>query len=272
MDLRPPNEGHTMNAVATKAPAAPKADIRDRLAAEMDAALGKTPKAAPKAATKAATPTPAEVDAQCALLVKQWKMADVGEAQALDVFKAAGIAWENARVIKVRVAWQAAMIKPNGKAANLLNACRILFSDPTATPKERTKAAEAKKSTLRNYVDAGTALDAESLGYATGEPTEQERKIVAQAFREGNKRDKAEADAAKGEGEGKGEGENGEGEGEGENLAVTYVDLVGHVAQMNKILAMLEAGAVPVSEREAGNMADMLNSFQMKLSAYAEGK
>jgi hypothetical protein len=214
--------------------------------------------------------TDAEYVKVSAELVKRWTMADAGETKAQDLFKAAGIAWENARVIKVRVAFAAAMVKPNGKEANLLNACRILFTNPADSAAKRTKDATPKKSTLRNYVDAGTALDAKSLGFATGEPTEEERKIVAQAFREGNKRDKAEAAGETGEGEGKGEGE-GEDPNNNED-ALTFVNLVAYVAQMNKTLEIMQAGDVVISEREAASMADMLNGFQMKLSAYAEGK
>jgi hypothetical protein len=232
---------------------------------------------APKAtkatkATKAPVMTDADYAKVSAELVKRWTMADAGETKAQDLFKAAGIAWENARVIKVRVAFAAAMVKPNGKEANLLNACRILFTNPADSAAKRTKDATAKKSTLRNYVDAGTALDAKSLGFATGEPTEEERKIVAQAFREGNKRDKAEA-AGEQEGTTGGEQE-GDGSGEGNNNAdaLTFVNLVAYVAQMNKTLEIMQAGDVVISEREAASMADMLNGFQMKLSAYAEGK
>lgn len=227
---------------------------------------------APKA-PKAPKPTAAELELQAAELVKRWQAADKGEAKALDVFKAAGIAWENSRVIKVRVAWQAAMVKPNGKQTNLLNACRILFSDPDATPAERTKQAEAKKSTLRNYVDAGTALDAAGLDvYSVKEPTEEERKVVAAAFREGNKRAKDEANAANADNTA-GDNTAGDTDAAGDDdEAVSYVHLVAHVAQLNKVLDMIQAGGVVISEREAGNMADMLNSFQMKLSAYADGK
>lgn len=235
-----------------------------------------TPKAAtkaPKAAPKAPKAPVQDMAAVQADLRKRWTLAEAGETKAADLFKAAGIAWENSRVIKVRVAYAAAMVKPNGKAANLLNACRILFADPTLSAGAQTKQAEAKKSTLRNYVDAGVALDAEALGFATGEPTEQERKIVAQAFREGNKRDKAEAkDAKDAENGGKPKGEGEQGEGEQDDEAVSYVHLVAYVAKMNAALNMIKAGNVVVSEREAGAMADMLNSFQMELSAYAEGK
>lgn len=220
---------------------------------------------------KVPTPTGEELAKLTAAIRERWNVAEAGEVKALDLFKAAGIAWENSRVIKVRVAWAAATVKLNAGEPNLLNACRILFADPEASAKVRTSQAEAKKMTLRNYVDAGKALDAEGLAYSTGEPTAEERKIVAAVFREGNKRDKAEAKEAKeGEQGGSKEGEQG---GKPEDAeAVTYAHLVAHVAGLNNVLKMIKAGSVPISEREAGNMADMLNEFQMQLSAYADGK
>lgn len=220
---------------------------------------------------KPAVPTGEELAKLTAAIRERWNVAEAGEVKALDLFKAAGIAWENSRVIKVRVAWAAATVKLNAGEPNLLNACRIIFSDPEASAKVRTTQAEAKKMTLRNYVDAGKALDAEGLAYGTGEPTDQERKIVAAIFREGNKRDKQEAKDAKDAENGTSKGEQ-EQEQEQDDEAVSYVHLVAHVAGLNKVLEMIQAGGVVISEREAGNMADMLNSFQMKLSAYADGK
>lgn len=227
-------------------------------------------KVAAKVAAKPVKLTGDELAKVTATIRERWNVADKGETDARTLFESAQLAWENARVIKTRVAYAAAMVTPNGNAANLLNACRILFADPEASAKERTKQAEAKKSTLRNYVDAGTALHEAGLAYSISEPTDEERKIVAAVFREGNKRDKQAAkDAKQGEQADKGEGE---GEGEQDADSLTFADLVGHVAQMNKVLDMMTAGNVVISEREASSMADMLHSFQLKLSGYAADK
>lgn len=222
---------------------------------------------------KPAVPSGDELTKLVTDIRSRWNVADKGETDARKLFESADIAWQNARVIKVRVAHAAAMLTPYQGEANLLAATRyLLLSDEELAGSAASikKLATQRKSTLRNYVDAGVALEAAGLSARITEPDDEERKIVAAVFREGNKRDKAESKGSKPEGDGEGEGSTGEGE--GEDLSLTYADLVGHVAQMNKVLDMMIAGSVVVSEREAGNMADMLNSFQLKLSAYSEGK
>lgn len=221
------------------------------------------------AAPKTVAPTGDETAALIATLRDRWNVADDNETRTQDLFKAAGIAWENARVIKVRVAYAAAMVKPNGKEANLLNACRILYTNETDSAAVRTKEATAKKSTLRNYVDAGVALQEAGLANSMAEPDANERKIVAAVFREGNKRDKAESKGNAGDDTL--DGGNTPLKDDEQDESVTFTHLVAHVAGMNAVLKMLKAGSVPVSEREASNMADMLNEFQLQLSAYAEG-
>lgn len=233
-------------------------------------------KPAPKTATPKAGATGNTEAAEAAKLREAWNVADTNESRTWDLFKAADIAWQNARVIKVRVAYAAAMVKPvpsgpNKGQANLLNACRILFADPDAKPAERTKQAEAKKMTLRNYVDAGEALQEAGLATRTSEPDENERKIVADVFRAGNKRDKADK-KAESEGQADDTLDGGNTPLDAEDEAVSFVHLAAHVAGLNNVFQMIVAGQVPISEREASAMADMLNDFQMKLSAYAEGK
>lgn len=196
--------------------------------------------------------------------------ADKGETDARKHFEAADIAWQNSRVAKVRVAYAAAMLTPNKGAANLLAATRFLLTDPADSPAKRTAAAKSRKNTLRNYVAAGEALQEAGLANREVEPDEEERKIVANVFREMNKRDKDEANGNTGEGEG--EGGEGEADTETDAVAMGVVDIVGHIARMKAALNLIQSSGVVISEREASNVADMLNTFTMELSAYAEGK
>lgn len=224
-------------------------------------------------------PAVADLDTTVAELRKRFTAADNGEATTWAAREAADLAWQNARVVKVRVAYAAAMLTPvpNGPdkgSANLLAATRFLLltdEERALKPAAIKKLAVARKSTLRNYVAAGEALQEAGLATRITEPDEDERKIVADVFREMNKRDKADDKAAKGEGEGEAPGE-GEQEQEQDPASLTFADLVGHVAQMNALLNMMQAGGVVISEREASSMADMLNGFQMKLAEYSEGK
>lgn len=210
------------------------------------------------------------LDQQVAALRKRYESADKGETAARARFEAADIDWQNARVIKVRVAYAAAMLTPNKGAANLLAATRYLLTDPNDTPAKRTAAAKSRKNTLRNYVAAGEALQEAGLASNITEPDENERKIVANVFRELNKRDKQEAADNKGEGDtpDKGEGEDTPANGD----SLTVVDIVGHIARMTKTLELIKASGVVISEQEASNVADMLNSFTMVLSEYAADK
>lgn len=222
-------------------------------------------------ATPAGKTTP-ELD--LAQLKARWVAAHKGETEARALFEAADIAWQNARVIKVRVAYVAAMVSPQAGKPNLLNATRILLTDEADAPATRTKQAKSRKNTLRNYVDAGAALQEAGLINRITEPDEEERKIVAAVFREGNKRDRDEAKAARQEGDSptldgantplKTEDEESDG--------LTVADLMGHVGRLNKTLDLMIQAGVVISEREAGNIADMLAGLSGKLSEYAEGK
>lgn len=138
------------------------------------------PKATP------AEPTMAELEAA---LRKEWDDAITVESGAKNVLDAAKIAWENTRVLRCRVAYRAAMLKPtaDGKP-NLLNAARVLGTDPTDTPAERTKAAKNRKNSVRNYLNAGIALGEAGFGHRITEPDQDERDIVRDAFKAGNAR------------------------------------------------------------------------------------
>lgn len=213
------------------------------------------------------------LDVQIAALRTRYEAADKGETAARVRFEAADIDWQNSRVVKVRVAYAAAMLTPNKGAANLLAATRYLLTDPADTPAKRTAAAKSRKNTLRNYVAAGEALQEAGLVSRITEPDETERKIVADVFREMNKRDKDDAKAESAADKGEGEGEGSEGEDTPDTGdALTIVDIVGHIARLNKTLDLMQASGIVISEQDAANVADMLAGFSNKLAEYAADK
>lgn len=219
---------------------------------------------------KHTAPTTADLDAAALELRARYIAADKGETDARTAFEAADIAWQNARVAKVRVAYAAAMLTPNKGEANLLAATRYLLTDPADTPAKRTAQAKSRKNTLRNYVEAGKALHEAGLVYRETEPDEEERKIVAAVFRELNKRDKAEAKAEAATDAT--EGDETAPAPEDAEAALTVTDLIGHVARMNATFNLLKSGGIVISEREAGKIAEMLAEFTAQLAEYSEGK
>lgn len=149
---------------------------------------------------------PTSMEEQETALRQRWTSAAAGEADAADLFERANLAWQNARVVKTRVAYAAAMLVPTKDGANLLNATRVLLTDPADTKAKRTSQAKSRKNTLRNYVAAGEALDALQLAYSDDEPTEAEREAVRRVFdaaaaakaKAAKEAAKAKRDAAKG--------------------------------------------------------------------------
>lgn len=230
-------------------------------------------------ATPAVTPaTPVilkgeALDSAVAALHSRYVAADKGEQASWDAKQAADIAWQNARVVKVRVAYAAAMLTPNAGKANLLAASRFLLTTPEEFPTagKRTAAAKSRKNTLRNYVAAGEALQEAGLATRIAEPDADERKIVADVFREMNKRDKQEAAGGTDGGEGDApEGDGGLHNEDGDALTVT--DLIGHIARLNLTFNLIKSSSVVISEQEAGRIGEMLAEFQSQLAEYAEGK
>ena len=217
--------------------------------------------------------TGTELDKAVAALHTRYVAADKGETAARKHFEDADIAWQNARVIKVRVAYAAAMLTPNAGKANLLAASRFLLTTPDEFPTagKRTAAAKSRKNTLRNYVAAGEALQEAGLAARITEPDANERKIVADVFREMNKRDKAEAaDADK---DGDKAGGTGDNESEGDGDALTgVVDLVGHIARLQATFNLIKSTGLVISEQEAGKVSEMLAEFTARLAEYADGK
>lgn len=195
-----------------------------------------------------------------------WDEAHKGETQAKTVLDAAKIAWANTRVLKCRIAFKAAMLTPNAEGkANLLNATRILGTDPEADKGARTKAAKSRKNSLRKYVEAGVALDAEGMANRITEPDADERKIVADVFSA-----KEEVTPPAGGTEG-GEGES-EADTDVDAVAMGVVDIIGHIARMQASFKLIKETSKVISESEAGKVAEMLAEFSTQLSAYAEGK
>lgn len=211
-----------------------------------------------------------ELTAAVAALRTRYVAADKGEKTARDLFDAADIAWQNARVVKVRVAYAAAMLTPNKGASNLLAATRFLLTDPADTPAKRSTQAKSRKNTMRPYVDAGDALQAAGLATRIAEPDAEERKIVAEVFRAANKRDKAEAKGQAPESDGTGTTTTAEAPEDVE--ALTYTTLVVHLAKLNADLKIMRAGGVLITEAEAANFGEMLAELGAQVTAYAEGK
>lgn len=215
---------------------------------------------------------------QIAAVRIMWTDAGTNEVAAKTHLDAARIAHENTRVIRCRVAYRAAMIKPIMKAGvatpNVLNAARILASNPDDTAAARTAAARKAKSQTEYYIRAGVALADAGLAMRETEPDANERKIVADAL-------KAAADAAKAAKDNKGIDLGGTGAGEGDtpadsntpaNEAVTYNTMVEHLARIEATFKLLKQNKAVISEDDAANFAAMLETLEEKVTAYAKGK
>lgn len=201
-----------------------------------------------------------------------------GEAKHKTILKDAKLAWENTRVITSRLAYSVAMLKPNADGEhNLSYAAReLLFSDADkALTGDKLKARQkSANSTLRNYVAAGAALQAAGLNPMgendegnTAEPTQDERDTVAEAFRNGNKRNAGAPAATKDEG---GSTEGVGGATPADDDALTFADLTGLVGRAGATLKTLTANGVKVDADEAKLIMAALGSMAMLLSEYAE--
>lgn len=196
-----------------------------------------------------------------------WIAADEGEKVTQSAFDAAKLGLDNYRVIKSRIAYRAATVKLNNGEPNLLNAARILLTDPDETPAKRTAKAKSTKNTLRNYVEAGKALDAAGLVNNDTEPDDNERKICADVFRELNKRDKAEAKAAKGKGTDAADTGDGEVTGKvSEDDALTMAEVLAKLAQFKNTLDTFQRNGGVIT---AGDV-DTINGVFADISAELE--
>lgn len=249
----------------------------------------RTSKPAPAPANPVVTPEQAEemrITARLAELKTAYTTARTGEAGTHKALKAAKEQWENSRVVTSRILYAAAMLKPlEDGSPNRTFAAREMHMTETQlalTGQALKDATKSAKASIKNYVSAGIALQDAGLNPLgegdkgnTSEPTAEERKVVAEAFRAGNKRPAGDPASTKDTGNGGGEGE-GDGEGvgpstppAGDNLSA--VDLMGHIGRMQATLKLIVAGSVPVSEDEAANISAMLEDFQSELAAYVAG-
>jgi hypothetical protein len=212
-------------------------------------------------------PTPAEIEFA---FKSQWDSATTGEADAKTAMDRAKLAWENSRVVRCRVAFAVADyvgFKEDG-SANLLAIARILGTEADLTPGERTKKAKSRKNSFRLYVAAGMALDADGLARRITEPDAEERAIVRDVF--SAKTEDAKTDAPESEGAAGGDTE---GEATGvDAVALGAVDILGHIARMQASFKLITESKVVISEREAGQIAEMLANFSLQLEEYSEGK
>ena len=196
-----------------------------------------------------------------------WIAAVEGEAVTQSAFDAAKLGLDNYRVIRSRIVYRAAMVTPVKGEPNLLNAARILLTDPDETPAKRTAQAKSRKNTLRNYLAAGAALMDAGLVNNDTEPDDNERKICADVFRELNKRDKAEAKAAKGKGTDAADTADGEATGKvSEDDALTMAEVLAKLAQFKNTLDTFQRNGGIIT---AGDV-DTINGVFADISAGLE--
>lgn len=232
------------------------------------ATIAKPTAPAIKAAPKPAPAAPA-VDVE--QLRTQWTKAVESEAVIQSAFDAAKLGLDNSRVYRSRIAYIAAMVTPVKGEANLLNAARILLTDPADTPAKRTAQAKSRKNTLRNYVEAGKALQAAGLVNNITEPDDNERKITADVFRELNKRDKAEA---KGKGKPDMDGTDGDTDTDGgttapESEAMTFAEVLAQLARFGNALDVYTKNGGIVTQSDADTVNNVFADMSAKLAELA---
>lgn len=205
---------------------------------------------APVTEAEAPTLTVPELAAQ---LKERFTELGAQESSADAAWKAAKIAWENFRVIRSRIAYEAAMLVPYQGKANIKGAARVLLSEDYGVKAADDAAVKAKNS-IAPYVTAGIALFEAGLVSRITEPDEAERKIVADVFRAHNtkapKQDKSTAEP---------EGAPSEPEVEPEDSeAFTFLDVLGHLARAKASLSLLKAQGYAPSQEEADELEDAL--------------
>lgn len=249
----------TATAPATKATAPAKAK----------ATAPRTVKAKATAPTAPANPviTPEEaLELRTAELVAMWRKVDTGETQAKNLFDEAKLAWENARVVKVRVAYQIAMLKPYNGEANLAHATRVLKltdEDMEKSPADIKAKVKKMKSSLANYIKAGVALAEAGLVERTTEPDKAERDIVRDAFKSGNARP---ADNAPAGGEG-GEGDAPAGDAPADDVALTFNSAVlAHLAKAHNAVDVFLANGGKVTDDDMELLTKVMGDLSAKLA------
>lgn len=240
-----------------------------------------------KPATVADTLTPEQVEsaritARLTELKAAYVAARTGETKHKGILDDAKLQWENTRVITSRVAYAVAMLKPLADGSpNLSFAARALHfkeEDYALTGDALKSKTKSAKSSIRNYVAAGAAL--QEAGHCPmgeedkgnpAEPTKEERKVVADAFRAGNKRAPGAPASTKDTGNGGGDtgGDTGGDSNTPPNTdALTFADLNGHLGRMDATLKALIADGAEITKEQAEHALAALGTLAMTLSEY----
>lgn len=148
---------------------------------------------APKA--KPATLTPEETAklehakllATVAEIRNAWLESAVTESTAVSIWEQAKLQVLNQRVIRVRIAYRAAMVQPHQGKPSIKGAARVLLSEDFGD-KDADAAAVNSKNSVAAYVRAATLLEEAGFIHSLNEPTQDERDIVEPVFRATNKR------------------------------------------------------------------------------------
>ena len=134
---------------------------------------------------KAGKPTPAQIKAYESALAKtaadirtRYALADVAETEAIDAWKAAGIAKDNARIIKARVVYAAATLVLFNGEPNLAGAVKVIHSKEYGVDKFTKTQVNNLKNTLRPYLAYGKALAAAGMIERVTEPAQDERDVI----------------------------------------------------------------------------------------------
>lgn len=199
-----------------------------------------------------------------------WTVADADESSALSAWEVATRNLNNTAVVKARIAYAASMVLPFKGESSLTSLVKVVHAVDFATDKWTKKQVDDKKNTLRPYWEAGKALADKGWHLRTTTPDQDERDLVMKAIRDAGRKKKDDAPAPA-------ENEPGNNGGQdtdpaGDDVALSYNDLLGHLARMNATLDAMIKSDIVVSEQEAGKMSEMLNEFQLKLSGYAADK
>jgi hypothetical protein len=206
----------------------------------------------------------ADRDALRATLVSKWEAEDLAEKGALVTLADAQRTVDNIRVYKCRIFFNLADLLAYKGEPSLAGATKALHGGK-----------DTKKNTYRPYLAAGKALREAGFNLRTSVPTDEELAIVEKAWNEHKRSVKqAERDAKKAA-EAEANGEAGEAE-EGaqgaqatEADALTFTELLAHVARMNATADLLITSEVPVSEDDLTLLAKVLDDIQIKLAVYA---
>jgi len=185
----------TKTAPATPATVAPKADVRDRLAAEMDSALGKGKSSADllgDALKQSRTERDSAMKAQRVAKVAK-AASDASETETVETLTAA---FKTAESIMSN-----ALVTANVQRCFMARAAFRIFTHPTVGRKYATaaKVAGVARNTFRTYIDAGIAMDAWGDALATGEPSDKSVAYMTKLFGDAAKKAKDARDAAKAE-------------------------------------------------------------------------